>query len=443
VDKKNTEDILRRDKEKMGILFRTVPSALMTVDKEKRITGWNDRAAEITGYTKEDILGKSCMNFAVSPCSISCALFSDDVKKPLIGEESVIMTKTGKVKIISRNANYLYDEDGVVIGGIESFEDITDHKKSESDLVYYQNQLKDMVNKKTEELKDYQENLEYLVQARTTELRETNEKLRQEIAERKEAQERLRKAYTELKNTQNKLVESEKLAVIGRFTAGITHEVKNPLGVILGGIEYLIAAMKDADENAKTVMHKIKESTLRAKNTIQTFLKVARPSALELERTNTKELMNETVSSLQYGVPVEGVDVKVNQPEGDLYVDVDKKQIHQVLFNFCKNACEAMPDGGLLELNTYKARQEEFSADVPCCVLEIKDTGEGISPENLKRLFEPFFTTKRGEKGGTGLGLFMSKSIIDSHRGKFLIDSELGKGTRMRILLPLADDKET
>ena len=110
--------------------------------------------------------------------------------------------------------------------------------------------------------------------------------------------------------------------------------------------------------------------------------------------------------------------------------------MQQVLFNIFVNAIDAMPKGGDIKAKTFKASGEEFSCSEEVCVIEVADSGEGITKENLPKLFEPFFTTKRDKKG-TGLGLAMSKTIVENNHGFLLVDSEIGKGTTLKVVLPL------
>jgi two-component system NtrC family sensor kinase len=252
----------------------------------------------------------------------------------------------------------------------------------------------------------------------------------------------LKEAVDILSQTQAQLIQSEKLAALGRFSSGIAHEVKNPLAIILGGIEFLENRMGNADEDSRTALLKMKESTLRANNILLNLLKFARPSELKIERITPEDLINETVNLFKYRAPVRGITIHTKFPDKSLLLEVDKNQIQQVLFNLFSNATDAMGGGGEIRVSSYKSRNpEEFLRDNPCVVLEVSDTGEGISPENLIRIFEPFFTTKRDKKG-TGLGLSMSKKIIDNHKGKMLFASEVGKGTTIKILLPSAQQEE-
>jgi signal transduction histidine kinase len=110
--------------------------------------------------------------------------------------------------------------------------------------------------------------------------------------------------------------------------------------------------------------------------------------------------------------------------------------MQQALVNLVLNAAEAMPRGGEIKIKTYRIEQSEFYFAKPACVIEILDNGCGIPEENLSKIFEPFFTTK-SEKG-TGLGLFITKIIVDNNKGNMVIDSKLGKGTSIKIQLPLA-----
>ncbi len=124
------------------LLFQSTPSAIFTVDTGKRITSFNRKAEEITGYPAGEIVGKSCLDFAVDPCREECGLYNPDVPKPVVGRECRIRRKDGEVRIISKNVDYLRGPDGEVIGGIESFEDITERKRIETEAKMYNQELR-------------------------------------------------------------------------------------------------------------------------------------------------------------------------------------------------------------------------------------------------------------------------------------------------------------
>ncbi len=257
-----------------------------------------------------------------------------------------------------------------------------------------------------------------------------------DISERKKAEEALRQAYEELKDIQGKLIQSEKLAALGRFSAGITHEIKNPLSIIIGGIDFLAKKWSAGDEEARVALKKIKDAALRADHILMGLLKFSRPSKLSIERINPVELIKDTLSLLQYRMSLQNIQVYTEFEAEELIVNVDKSQIQQVLLNLLLNAVEAMSGKGKLSVQTYKEVRSSLLAGKTACVIEITDTGEGISREDLAKLFEPFFTTKRDSKG-TGLGLSISKMIVDNHQGNLMITSEKGEGTKVRLSLPL------
>lgn len=130
-----TQEALKQAKEKAELIYKVVPSAIFTVDKNCRILSWNDKASEITGYSMNDIIGKKCTLFAEAPCNEKCNLYSNDTSKPLMAKECTIKRKDGEFRIISKNADFLKDPNGNVIAGIESFEDITNRRHAEEELM--------------------------------------------------------------------------------------------------------------------------------------------------------------------------------------------------------------------------------------------------------------------------------------------------------------------
>jgi len=138
--RKRTEAALREAKDRLEQLYTVIPSALFTVDKDSRVTSFNKKAEELTGYSAEETIGNKCTLFALHPCAKSCGLNSPHVVKPFMGRECTIKRKDGEVRAISKNADLLRDVDGQVMGGVESFEDITERKKAEemlNSMAYY------------------------------------------------------------------------------------------------------------------------------------------------------------------------------------------------------------------------------------------------------------------------------------------------------------------
>jgi len=133
-DSINMQSSVREAQARAETIYRVVPSAIFTVDKERRITSWNKQAESITGYSEEEVLGQTCSVFVISPCGAHCGLYDEFTAKPIFGRECKILTKDGQEKNVLKNADFLRDAGGNIIGGIESFEDITEHKKAGAKL---------------------------------------------------------------------------------------------------------------------------------------------------------------------------------------------------------------------------------------------------------------------------------------------------------------------
>jgi signal transduction histidine kinase len=245
------------------------------------------------------------------------------------------------------------------------------------------------------------------------------------------SKDKLMKAYEELQRAQQQLIQSEKLAALGRFSAGVAHEVKNPLAIILSGID-CIRTETPAGPGLTESLDIIERSVHRADTIVRDLLKFARPSELQAEPVDPAELVDGTVALLQHSGSLKGVALARDYRHDGARVRADKNQIQQVLLNLMMNAVEAMPGGGSLRLATAAGDE----AGRPVCRISVTDTGSGIAPEHLPRLFEPFHTTKRDRKG-TGLGLSISKTIVESHGGTLTVASEVGKGTSMTVTIPV------
>ncbi len=258
-----------------------------------------------------------------------------------------------------------------------------------------------------------------------------------DITERKAAEEALKKAYAELKETQQELIISTKMAVLGRFATGIAHEVKNPLGIILGGAEFLETKLPKTDKIVRETLAKIKESVLRADSILKSLLLYAKPSPVKIEKVPLNDLAREVSSLVGYKTFSENIKLKTELAEENIYTSADRNQIYQVIFNIAINSIDATPKGGEITIRTYKEKTGALLNGKPACVIEIADTGAGISQENMANIFEPFFTTKE-RTVGKGLGLFIAKTIVDNYGGEIIVDSVEGKGTDVKVAFPCA-----
>lgn len=238
-------------------------------------------------------------------------------------------------------------------------------------------------------------------------------------------------AYRMLKQRQEQLIQSEKMAALGQLSAGIAHEIRNPLTSIKIFIQSLEKEI-DLDENQKEDFRIIMKEIDRINENITRFLNFARPEEPLFQKIRVGELIKDTVNLLAVKLKNGGIRLDISLPEECPPVEGDPKQLAQVVLNLLLNAVEAMPQGGTLTIRTtVKVNPDDLKEFLQ---LIIKDTGQGISEKDRPYLFDPFFTTKAG---GTGLGLSIVYSIIQKHNGRIEVESDLGKGSSFILSLPI------
>jgi signal transduction histidine kinase len=246
----------------------------------------------------------------------------------------------------------------------------------------------------------------------------------------------LKNAYDELKEMQDKLIQSEKLKAIGKLASGIAHEMRNPLGIITQGIAYLKQIIPPQEKEPQETLSMIEESAKRADGIVISLLDFSRDQKIELHPENIDAILQNALNLVKTELSNIKVikEIQENLPK----VLVDKNKLTQVFINLFINAVQAMAQAGELTIRSFVKKLGEpknyFASGEKVIVVEIEDTGIGISEENLKKIFDPFFTTKALSKG-TGLGLSISLNIIMMHRGLMEVKSQVGKGTRMIITL--------
>jgi len=238
-------------------------------------------------------------------------------------------------------------------------------------------------------------------------------------------------AYQMLKQRQEQLIQSEKMAALGQLSAGIAHEIRNPLTSFKIFIQSLEKEI-DLDENQEEDFRIIMKEIDRINENITRFLNFARPEEPLFQTINVSTLVKDTVNLLAAKLKNSGIRLDIFLPEEHPSVEGDHKQLGQVFLNLLLNAAEAMPQGGTLTISSAikvnpDSRQEFLQ-------LMIKDTGHGIPEKDRPYLFDPFFTTK---VGGTGLGLSIVYSIIQKHNGRIEVESELGRGSSFILSFPI------
>ena len=233
-----------------------------------------------------------------------------------------------------------------------------------------------------------------------------------------------------LQATQAQLVQSEKLASVGQLTAGIVHDVKNPLAVIKGLAEELA---EEGGLDAFTIdgLETIRDSASKANSIVTDLLKFARQSTPEMQTRDMRTTLESVFRLTEYLLRKGNVTLVTDLPLTSVMATYDAQQIEQVLINLVTNAVQAMPEGGTLDVLLKEQDDKLF--------ITLRDSGGGISEENLVRIFDPFFTTKP-EGEGTGLGLSVSYGIVSRHGGLIEVESEIGIGSTFIVTLPLRSD---
>jgi signal transduction histidine kinase/HAMP domain-containing protein len=228
----------------------------------------------------------------------------------------------------------------------------------------------------------------------------------------------------------NQLHVSERLAALGRVTAGVAHEVKNPLNSMRLWLEVLKGNMPVEPEAQQAV--KMLDSEIdRLDRAVKTFLNFTKPLEFKLEETDLRLLLDEVLDAARPAITQAGVELRVDLPSEFPPTLVDSQLMHQAVLNLLLNACEFTDPGGRI---TLSLRRSGDSA-----IIAVADSGKGIPAENQKKIFQLFFTTR---PGGTGIGLANTFRFVQLHNGRIEFDSEVGRGTTFRVELPLARSME-
>ena len=265
----------------------------------------------------------------------------------------------------------------------------------------------------------------------TDHLRKANQEL---VEWGKTLQKKVEDRTRELIEIQAHLIQSEKLASIGKLAAGIAHEINNPLGGIL---IYSNLILEDTNKDGLHYenLKKIVKETTRCKDIVKGLLEFARPKEPQMAPTDINETLNKALSILERQALFQNIAVNKDYTPSLPKIIADGSQLQQVFMNLIINGAEAMEGQGTLTLKTLMDKTNDF-IDV-----EITDTGHGIKDEDNKRLFEPFFTTKEVGKG-TGLGLAISYGIIQKHQGSIEVRSQVEKGSTFTVKLPFKREIE-
>lgn len=492
-------------KEFLESIFESIEGGVLTVDKNGVITSFNRSAEEITGFKREEVLGKKCSDIMKSDlCEDICPLADTlEIGKPVFNYEIMITRKTGDKVPVNITTSPLLSSDGKVIGAVENFRDLTKHeglwgklRKERNKAQQYLNiagviivainrkGVVTLINKKGCEVLGYDEKeivgknwYDLCVPERDKkERKEAFFKLmdgKEEMIEDyensvliKSGEEKIiawrntlitddkgkilgtlssGEDITKRKQTEEELIRSEKLVSLGQLAASVAHEVNNPLAGIMVYVKLLLKKYRANEiqtEKTEEQLIKMEKELDRTTRIIKSLLDFARLSEPSMRPVDINKVIEAALQLVGNQINLENIILEKNLDTQLPPVLADVDKMQQVLINIILNAIQAMPEGGQLRIATSAADSIYINDSFKKAVrVDISDTGVGIPRENLDKLFNPFFTTK--EKGkGVGLGLSVVHGIIGKHKGRIDVDSELNKGTTFTIYLEVMDEKE-
>lgn len=228
----------------------------------------------------------------------------------------------------------------------------------------------------------------------------------------------------EQRELESQLNQAERLAALGQMVAGVSHEIRNPLGIIQSTAE-LLGGMPDSNDTQKKLSGLITEESIRLNNIVTEFLDFARPQELNIQDCHLDEIINKNIQFIRPELDREGISLHDNLDGRSLKIKADPQLLYRAFLNIFMNGIQSMSRGGAIEVDVVE--------QVDRFVVGIIDRGHGISKADLGRIFDPFFSTK---DKGSGLGLSIVRNIIEGHKGSIRIESKEGEGTKIIIDLP-------
>lgn len=382
--RKTAEIQLRNDADEISDLYDNAPCGYYSLAPDGSFLRINATALKWLGYACDDLIGRKKWSDLLTKASqdIFRGVYPRLEKQGWINDvELEVVRKDGSVFTVLQNARAITDEAGRFVQSRSTIFDITQLKKTRSEL-------------------------------RTKHME-------------------LTRAYEDLRDKQEMILMQDKMASIGMLAAGVAHEIKNPLAIILQGMNYLQTAVA-SDALTTEVIERLTKAVLHADSIVKGLLSYSRQTPVAPVRQDVRNLLEESLVLTEHEFHAKNIHLVRNYQLHLPRIPLDGNQLKQVFVNLIINAIEAMPQQGTL---TIGAGRIIDNAGKEFLRLSFRDTGRGISAEQLPQIFDPFYTTK--PIGNTGLGLAVSKGIIDMHGGIIYAESQEGEGTSIVIQLPV------
>lgn len=417
-DQVKAQETINQSQELFQTLIESAPSVITLSDLEGRYLMVNKAFCIETGISPEMALGRK-------PEELGIILNKDRFNEVVVdllnnghveNVETSIVNRDGRKLDVNYSCNIVHVNNQKAL--LSSFLNITDRKNSERELEIYRNQLEIKVQERTEELASANEELSAI-----------NDDL---FLQRQE----LEKTLEELKNAQQQLVQTEKMASLGVLTAGIAHEINNPLNFIHNGLavieNHIIEKHPEDKPLLAEVFDAIKTGISRTSNIVKSLNSFSRNDSLPYTNCVIQDILEDCLTML-YSQYKGRIKVIKNYYQLKTYVLANEGKMHQVFLNLLANAIQSIEDHGTIEITVS-------NGDSKINVI-ITDSGCGIQAEDISRIFDPFYTTKDPGKG-TGLGLSITQNIIHEHMGTIRCVSKVNEGTSFIVSLPINTKNE-
>jgi PAS domain S-box-containing protein len=397
---KKAETELQAERNLLRSLIDNLPDYIFVKDTACRYLLDNIAHRRLVGVsTPQEVEGRTAAD--LFPPDVAEQLTHDDLGvmstgHPLLNKEELVTDRCGNRRWHVTTKVPLRDQEGQIAGLVGIGRDITERKNSEEQL------------------------------------QRNNIELARHRSELQHALDDLRQAHEQLKTAQDQLIQAEKMQSIGRLAAGVAHEVKNPLSVLRMGVDYFQRNLSTPDPNVATILRDMSDSIDRANSIIMGLLDFSVPYALDSRNENLSAIVRQSLNLVRYAFGESETPIRLATELNDEVPPIwaDRNKLMQVFVNLLTNAIHAMPLGGDLTVRTYARMLQpeevsrdpgsrlarQFRAGDTVAVAEILDTGSGIPEEMISKVFDPFFTTKPTGKG-TGLGLAVTRKIVELHHG--------------------------